>query len=144
VEAWFASAVGARAGGARALVLGGFSRGARIAAAAVPAFQARALLCFGYPFHVHGRPQEQPGLRTLRAVRVPTLIIQGTRDAHGSESEVRGYGALPTGVRMHWLQDGNHRFVPPARSTWTRKELLRSAADASLRFLRAAAGSPDA
>lgn len=116
-------------------VLGGFSLGARIAARVGEDLGARGLLCLGYPFHRFGAPEERHGLETVRDVVVPTCIIQGSRDSHGSLAEVRGYG-LPAGVQMTWLEDGNHRFVPRARSGHTEGEHLEAAVSAAISFLR--------
>lgn len=128
--------------GAEGRVLGGFSRGARIAVQLARRAPPLALLCFGYPFHRRGEPRVRPGLELLGSVEVPTLIVQGSRDAHGSRSERGGFGALP-GVELYWLDDGNHRFVPRARTGRTQVELVGEAAAASLDFL-ARLGEADA
>ena len=117
------------------VVLGGFSRGARIAALVAPSVRPLGLLCFGYPFHARSDPQDRPGLAALRAVRAPTLIVQGSRDPHGDRPQVRSYGALPDCVRVHWLDDGNHRLTPRLRSGHTAAGHLRDAATASVEFL---------
>ena len=117
------------------LVLGGFSLGARIAAQIADAVQPLALLCFGYPFHLRSHPKQSPGLETLRRVQTPTLIVQGSRDAHGNREEVSGYGRLPSCVQLHWLEDGNHRFRPRLHSGHSLDGHLRSAAEAALKLI---------
>jgi len=117
------------------VIIGGFSLGARIAAKLCPELAPLALLCLGYPFHQAKRPSAGHGLEALAAVEVPTCIIQGTRDPHGSEAEVRGY-ALPDAVELVWLRDGNHRFVPRARSGLRQAEHIQAAAAAALAFIR--------
>ncbi len=118
------------------LVLGGFSRGARLAVKLARRVRPLALMLFGYPFHLRGEPQNRPGLELLRGLDLPALLVQGSRDAHGSRSDVAGYGPLPAGLRIHWLEDGNHRFVPRARSPETESGHLRAAAQASADFFR--------
>ena len=117
-------------------IIGGFSIGGRLAARVAPTLAAHGLLCFAYPFHRRGAPADRHGLAALSAVATPTCIVQGTRDSHGTESEVRGYG-LPDHVEMVWLRDGNHRFEPRARSGLTASDHLASAAAAALAFCRA-------
>ncbi len=118
------------------LVLGGFSLGARLAVTLAQTVRPLALLLFGYPVHPRGEPKNRPGLELLRGLDLPTLLVQGSRDAHGSRTELAGCGPLPACLRIHWLEDGNHRFVPRARSDETELGHLRAAASASLAFLR--------
>lgn len=117
------------------LVLGGYSLGARVAAELCSELMPVALLLFGYPFHRAGAPTERHGLEALRAVVAPALIVQGTRDTHGSEADVRGY-TLPTSVALCWLRDGNHGFVPRGRSGLSHEAHLSTATAAALSFLR--------
>ena len=134
-----------QAQGSIPLLLGGFSLGARIAAQAAHKLQPPALLCLGYPFHLRGEPGNRPGLETLRELHTPTLILQGTRDAHGNREEVRGYLPLPSCVSIHWLDDANHRFKPRARSGYSETEHPAEAAGAVLDFIVSVTGdSPDA
>ena len=75
----------------RPLLIGGKSLGGRVASLLVDELAAsagmRGCLCFGYPFHPPGRPQQ---LRTahLMNLRTPTLILQGERDSFGRREEV--------------------------------------------------------
>lgn len=124
-----------RCGESDSLVLAGFSLGAKIAARAAARHRSLALLCFGHPFHARGDPGSRAGLQDLRRVTVPTLVVQGSRDAHGNREEVRGYGPLPPCVQIHWLEDGNHRFRPRLRSGQTDAGHVGSAAAASIEFI---------
>ncbi len=117
------------------LVLGGFSLGARIAARLSVQTNVRGLLSLAYPFHRPGASDERHGLEALSRVTVPTRIIQGTRDNHGTEAEVRGY-RLPATAEMVWLEDGNHRFVPRERSGFTEEGHLAAAMAAAVSFVR--------
>lgn len=124
------------------LVLGGFSRGARIAAELACESGARALLCLGYPFHAHGDAQNRHGLAILRQVSVPTQVVQGSRDAHGNREELRGYGALPSCIQLHWLEDANHCWQPRGKSGQDKEALIVSAADVTIDFIRDSAITP--
>ena len=70
-------------------LLGGFSRGARLAAMLSLEISVRGLVGLSFPFHRHGRPAEHHGLDVLKKVLLPTLIIQGTRDSHGNRAGAR-------------------------------------------------------
>jgi len=106
-ETWLAVV---KALGPRGLVIGGKSLGGRVASMVADEAGVAGLLCLGYPFHPPGRPDK---LRTehLRALKTPTLIVQGTRDSLGAREEVAGYD-LSTAIAVHWLEDGDHSFKP--------------------------------
>lgn len=126
------------------VIVGGFSLGARIAAGLLggglrrPGMSEppapRGLLCFGYPFHPATGPKRGVGLEALSRVTLPTCIIQGTRDNHGSVADVRSY-RLPASVEMVWLEDGNHRFLPRVRSGLTFEQHVHTAAAAAYAFM---------
>jgi len=117
------------------IVIGGFSLGARIAMEIAPSVQPLALLAFSFPAHKRGEPQAKHGLRALRLVQCPTLIVQGTRDSHGSRTEMRGYEPFPECVETFWLADANHQWLPKQRSPHSREQHLQSAAASVLQFL---------
>lgn len=96
------------------LIIGGKSMGGRVASMVADELHASrgiaGLLCLGYPFH----PPEKPGqLRTehLAQLKVPTLIVQGTRDVFGTRQEVSTY-ALSQTIEVLWLEDGDHDLKP--------------------------------
>jgi predicted alpha/beta-hydrolase family hydrolase len=121
-------------GGAR-VAIGGKSMGGRMATMIADECGVRGVVCFGYPFHPPGRPQQ---LRTahLEALRTPTLIVQGTRDEFGSREEVEQYALAPA-IRFEWIRDGNHSFKPRAASGADEGGNLESAAEAAASFLKA-------
>lgn len=121
---------------AKRLFVGGFSLGARLAAAALSSTPALGLVGFGYPFYSRTDPSVHPGLDALLRVRRPGLIVQGTRDAHGNRERVHGLVALPDCVELHWLPDGNHHFVPRPRAARTHEEFVAEAASSGLTFIR--------
>ena len=124
-----------RFGGGPRVAVGGKSMGGRIASMIADEVGARALVCFGYPFHPPGQPSK---LRTahLQTLRTPALILQGTRDAFGGPDEVAGYGLSPE-IRVEWIEDGDHSFKPSARSGRTEKENVERAIAAAADFVLA-------
>ncbi len=122
-----------RLGGGGTLVIGGKSLGGRIASMVADDAGARGLVCLGYPFHPPDAPER---LRTahLRALRTPTLIVQGTRDPFGSPAEIEGYELSPA-IRVVFLEDGDHSFKPRVSSGRTEKQNLEAAMDAVAEFV---------
>ena len=111
-------------------VIGGKSMGGRIASmlangSDVPT-QVQGCVALGYPFHPPGKPDN---LRTehLLALKTPTLIAQGTRDAMGAKEEVVGYGLDKT-LELVWLEDGNHDLKPRKASGYTHDAHLQATA----------------
>ena len=96
------------------LIIGGKSMGGRVASMIADELHAAGkvagLLCLGYPFHPLGKP-EQLRTRHLETMRVPALIVQGTRDQMGTREEVARY-ALSPAIRILWLEDGDHDLKP--------------------------------
>jgi predicted alpha/beta-hydrolase family hydrolase len=116
------------------VVVGGKSMGGRIASMIADEANARGLVCLGYPFHPPGRPDR---LRTghLEGLGTPALIVQGTRDSFGPSEEVEGYTLSPS-IRLLWLEDGDHSFVPRKASGFTKGAHLEAAATAVVEFVR--------
>ncbi|HYG64833.1 MAG TPA: alpha/beta family hydrolase [Thermoanaerobaculia bacterium] len=130
-QAWLA--VVEELGGGGRVVVGGKSMGGRIASMIADECGARGVVCLGYPFHPPGQLEK---LRTahLEHLRTPALIVQGTRDPFGTREEVAGY-ALSSGIRLHWLEDGDHSFKPRVSSGHTEAQHLREAMAAVKSFL---------
>ena len=68
------------------LVVGGRSAGARSAARTARELGASGYVALAFPLHPPGRP-ERSRLDELQAVQVPTLVVQGERDAFGRPEE---------------------------------------------------------
>lgn len=121
---------------ARPLVVGGKSLGGRMASllAAGDDDEVDGVLCLGYPFHAPGRPN-QPRTDHFGAIRCPVLIVQGTRDPFGNREEVTGY-RLGNGVKLCWLEDGDHDFKPRKASGIAQADHLATAATRSADFIR--------
>jgi predicted alpha/beta-hydrolase family hydrolase len=125
-------AVEALGGGGR-IVIGGKSMGGRMASLVADEIGVRGLVCLGYPFHPPGKP-ETLRVKHLAALRTPTLIVQGTRDALGTREEVEDYTLSPA-IRLVWLEDGDHSFKPRVSSGHTEKGHLAAAVEAVAGFL---------
>ena len=101
------------------LIIGGKSMGGRVASLLADELHGdgriAGLLCFGYPFHPPGKP-EQRRTHHLAELKTPTLICQGTRDPFGTREEVAGYG-LSDRIELLWLEDGDHDLKPRKRVT---------------------------
>jgi len=124
----------AELGGDGPLVIGGKSMGGRMASRIADEVGARGLVCLGYPFHPPGKP-ERTRTAHLEHLQTPTLIVQGTRDAFGTPEDVAGYPLSPA-IRIVWIEDGDHSFVPRAASGRTERQNLREAVEAVAGFVK--------
>lgn len=91
------------------LVLGGRSMGGRMCSMAVAeGLPAAGLVLVSYPLHPPGRPDR---LRTdhFPALRVPCLLVSGTRDAFGRVEELEeAVAGIPGPVTTRWIEGGDH------------------------------------
>jgi uncharacterized protein len=119
------------------LFIGGKSMGGRVASMVAESLWAQqrinGLVCLGYPFHAPNTPDK---LRTaqLMGLTCPALIVQGTRDPFGTQSEVEAL-ALSSSIALHWADDGDHDLGPRGASGFTRKGNLTAAAMAVAAFM---------
>ena len=118
------------------LWVGGKSMGGRMASmlAAEGASEIDGVVAFGYPFHPPGKP-ENTRTEHLASLAVPMLICQGGRDPFGKPEEVKGY-SLDEGIRVQWLEGGDHDFKPLKRSGRTQQQLIEEAASRVLAFMQ--------
>ena len=118
------------------LWVGGKSMGGRMASmlAAEGAREIDGVVAFGYPFHPPGKP-ENTRTEHLASLAVPMLICQGERDPFGKPEEVKGY-SLDEGIRVQWLEGGDHDFKPLKRSGRTQQQLIEEAASRVLAFMQ--------
>lgn len=95
------------------LFIGGKSMGGRMAtqlAAYSPDLPLAGIVLFGYPLHPPGKPEKRRDGH-LPSVRVPMLVIQGSRDAFGTASEIGAvFDAFPSPSRVHIVEGGDHSF----------------------------------
>jgi predicted alpha/beta-hydrolase family hydrolase len=99
------------------LFIGGKSLGGRMAShlAANDDPPVAGLVCLGYPLHPPGQPER---LRTkhLGGIRVPVLIVQGSRDPFGGPDEIRAHTGVVKGkVTVVPVEKGDHSFKVPKR-----------------------------
>src|SRR5688572_26812285 len=93
------------------LIIGGRSMGGPAASMlAAEGFACDGLLLLAYPLHPPGRP-EQLRSAHLPSIRVPTLCINGTRDAFCTRSLMEDVmKAMPPTFRMFWIEGADHSF----------------------------------
>lgn len=115
------------------LAVGGKSMGGRMASLVADELGADALVCLGYPFYAVGKP-EKPRVAHLAALKTPTLIVQGERDALGNREVVEGY-ELSDAITLHWLATGNHDLKPLKSSGISDDAALDGAASTTVDFL---------
>jgi uncharacterized protein len=113
------------------LLAGGKSFGGRMTSqtqALAPLPGVRGLVFLGFPLHPAGRPSRGRGDH-LFGVRIPTLFLQGTRDALAELGELEPLcEALGARAVLQLFRDADHSFHVPARSGQTdpqvRSEML--------------------
>jgi predicted alpha/beta-hydrolase family hydrolase len=116
------------------LAIGGKSMGGRMASLLADELGADALVCLGYPFYAVGKP-EKPRVEHLAALKTPTLIVQGERDALGDREAVEGYVLSPS-IEVFWLAAGDHDLKPLKASGFTHEQHLAAAAEKVASFLQ--------
>jgi uncharacterized protein len=128
-----AAAEAARLVPALPLVAGGKSFGGRMtsqAQAASPLPGVRGLAFLGFPLHPAGRPSNERG-EHLFAVRVPMLLLQGTRDQLADLELLRPLSErLGARASLRLFQDADHSFHVPARSGRKDADVRREMMDA--------------
>jgi hypothetical protein len=131
LDAW-REAVAAQ-GDPKEVAIGGKSMGGRMATMIADELGVAAVVCFGYPFHPPGQPAK---VRTahLKALKTPTLILQGERDPFGTRDDVASY-ELSKRIRVEWLPDGDHSLKPRASSGVTEAENIERAVTVAGNFL---------
>jgi uncharacterized protein len=112
------------------LVVGGRSAGARVACRTAVAAGAVGVLALAFPLHPPGRP-ERSRLDELVGAGVPTLVVQGDRDAFG------GPAAFPADLSfvVRRVPFADHSFRVPASAPLTQREALDLVVDATERWL---------
>lgn len=132
------TAIAARKPADQNLIIGGKSLGGRVASMiAEDQFEAgkiAGLICLGYPFHAPATPAKLR-IAHLETLSCPALIVQGTRDPFGTQSEIEAMDLSPS-VAFSWVGDGDHDFGPRGASGFTRSGNLTAAADAVTAFIR--------
>ncbi len=115
------------------VAIGGKSLGGRIASHLAVATELEdlvGLVCLGYPLHPPGRPEKRR-VAHLPDIRVPMLVVQGTRDTFGTPDELRPWLApLGRAVTLHEVAGGDHSFKVPKRGPVLQSDVYDHAQDA--------------
>jgi len=119
------------------LVIGGKSMGGRIGSqvAAENSQGIDGLVFLGYPLHPPGRPDK---LRDehLKNIEPPMLFVQGSRDAFGTEEEIRAIikkHRLP--ATLYVVASGDHSFKVP-KSVKPQQQVYEEVMDEVVRWCR--------
>ncbi len=115
------------------LVLGGRSAGARVACRLAGALGAVGCLALAFPLHPPGRP-ESTRLPELVAAGVPTLVIQGERDAFGGPDQ------FPPTVELVTVPDADHGFAVPRRAVLSADETMALIVEAVVEWVTTRVG----
>lgn len=117
-----------------ALVVGGRSAGARSACRTALQVGASGAVALAFPLHPPGKP-EKSRVDELRGAGVPTLVVQGERDAFGRPEE------FPEDVDLCVVPAANHSFAVPKRGDVTHEDVLAVLVETILEWvLREGAG----
>jgi len=114
------------------LIAGGKSFGGRMtsqAQAASPLAGVRGLAFLGFPLHPAKRPSRDRA-RHLDDVKIPMLLLQGTRDALAELAELEPVcAALGPRATLKLFADADHSFHVPARTGRKDAEVLSEMMD---------------
>jgi uncharacterized protein len=134
------SAAMAKAGGGGRVYIGGKSMGGRMASLLATEQACRGVICFGYPFHPPGKP-DNLRIEHFPDVKAPLMICHGERDPFGKRDEVVSW-SLPDSVVLHWVAQGDHDFKAPLRSGLLWAQQIDVAAEAVRNWLERSSKKP--
>ncbi|UUO21817.1 hypothetical protein FGD67_00360 [Colwellia sp. M166] len=121
------------------IFIAGKSMGGRVAAtlateqSLMKALNISGVICLGYPFHPIKKP-EKLRLEPLQDAQLPVLILQGQRDALGSELEINSY-QISAHCQLHYFADGDHDLKPRVKSGYNLKQHQSTAIDKIRNFV---------
>jgi predicted alpha/beta-hydrolase family hydrolase len=117
------------------IFLAGKSMGGRVAAtlAADENINVAGVMCLGYPFHPQKKP-EKLRLAPLQETKKPILILQGARDALGTEDEIACY-EISEKCQCIFFSDGDHNLKPRVKSGFTHNQHINSAINDMSHFI---------
>ena len=125
------------------LFAGGKSYGGRMttqAQAAEPLAQVRGIVLVGFPLPPAGKPSTERAAH-LADVRVPMLVLQGTRDALADLDLVRqATGRLGSRATLHIVEGGDHSFHVLARSGRNDEQVREDLLDTMAAWMAEAGG----
>lgn len=111
----------------------GKSMGSRIASHIANQTDALGLIALGFPFHAPGKTLTDRHAALLE-VKKPVLILQGERDALGSQVTLEGL-KLKRSQKIIWLADGDHSLKPRKSSGFTLEDHVKTAAKHIAQFV---------
>jgi predicted alpha/beta-hydrolase family hydrolase len=111
------------------IIMGGRSMGGRAASMlAADGLAADGLLLLAYPLHPAGKPEQLRDAH-LPAIKIPTLCINGTRDALCTTSLMQDVlTRVGPNWTMHWEEGADHSFHVLKSSGRTDADVMRSIA----------------
>lgn len=112
------------------LVVGGRSAGARSAARCARDLGAAGCLAIAFPLHPPGKPQSSR-LEELVDVGVPTLVVQGERDAFGGPDEFPQID----GVDLAVVPGGDHSLKVLKRGPLSQEDALAVLVESTLEWI---------
>jgi len=125
-----------------AVLLGGKSMGARIAAELVSkgpeaeGLLTAGLIFLGFPLHAAGG-KNRPGLEPLRRINVPSLFVAGTRDPFADPDLLqRTVAGLDVPGILHVVEGADHSFHMPSSTRVPQEEVFRGIAERIAEFIR--------
>ena len=126
-----------------AVFIGGKSMGGRIATHLAAAAGSDAatngisgVVLLGYPLHPPGKP-DQLRAAHLEQIRVPMLLVQGSRDPFGTPAELQPIvERLGTDVTLHVIENGDHSLAPPRKGPRTVDQIYGDLQDMIVDWLR--------
>jgi predicted alpha/beta-hydrolase family hydrolase len=118
------------------LVVGGRSAGARSAARCARRLGASGCLALAFPLHPPGRP-ESSRLPELRDAGVPTLVVQGERDAFGRPDE------FPKETDLAVVPGADHGFKIAASVGLSEGEAMQIIVESVLEWIVREIAGPD-
>jgi uncharacterized protein len=122
------------------LLAGGKSFGGRMtsqAQAADPLPGVRGLVFLGFPLHPPKEPSDSRGEHLVR-VQIPMLFVQGARDAYAEPWLLNPLmERLGDRATLCLLQDADHSFHVPARSSVNASQTNEAMLDALVRWTAA-------
>lgn len=120
------------------LFIGGKSMGGRIAtriASAEEGLVLSGVVLLGYPLHPPGKPQSIR--EEILGVKLPLLVVQGTRDTFGTAAEMTRIVASIPRARLHTVEGGDHSLnLPRSDGAEAQERALDDVAVTTARFLR--------
>ncbi|MGI8700226.1 MAG: alpha/beta hydrolase family protein [Nocardioidaceae bacterium] len=119
------------------LVIGGRSAGARSACRVGRSMGAVGCLALAFPLHPPGRT-EPSRLSELCDAGLPTLVVQGERDALGTPDE------FPESIALAVIPEADHGFAVPRKAALDQEQTLALVVEAVLEWVTARIARPTA